>query len=287
MSLFKKTIIGNDKKKELPPNRFLQFFYLIKENFLLLFYSSLTYFVFLLPLIYILISSYMNYSSLINQENIDSQTLLSSIFASASLLIPCILLLSIGDTGMHYVIKKIAYNEGCLYKDFFIGIKKYFKKIFLYYVLISVFLFLVIINYGCYYFVEDLNPIFKLVVFVICCILFAFSILAKPYFILQKMIFNNTNIQTMKNSLVLAVAKLIPNLLFLLLSSVLYLTLFFFKNYLLALNIVILIIFGGAYSTLITVLNSIDKLEKSIDPNEYKEIYHKGLNYFHSIDKNE
>ena len=117
MSMIKNMITGSDKKKNLPPNRFLQFFYIIKENFLLLFYSSITYFVFILPLIYILLSSYLRFVSQLNTENIDSNSLLNTIIACGVLLIPCIIISSIGATGIHSVIIKLIYDEGCLYKD--------------------------------------------------------------------------------------------------------------------------------------------------------------------------
>ena len=61
------------------------------------------------------------------------------------------------------------------------------------------------------------------------------------------------------------------------LSIILYVTLFFFSSYLLAINIVLLILFVGAFSTLINMLNAVSVLEKSIEPSQYKTLYHKGL----------
>ena len=277
MSMIKNMITGSDKKKNLPPNRFLQFFYVIKENFLLMFYSSITYFVFILPLIYILLSSYLRFVAQLNTENIDSNSLLNTLVACGVLLIPCIIISSIGATGIHSIIVKLIYDDGCLYKDFFKGIKKNYKKFFPIYLFIAIFSFLLIVNYGVYFFVKTLNPTFKLITLILTIILLIMCLLIKPFYILQVLLFDNSNNKVVKNSLTLAIARLIPNILMFILSIILYVTLFFFSSYLLAINIVLLILFGGAFSTLINMLNAVSVLEKSIEPSQYKTLYHKGL----------
>ena len=111
------------KAMPLPPNRFLQFFYIIKENFLLLFYTSITYFFFNIPLIYILLSTYLKYRDALNNK-ISNTKIFEILLTGAFLLVPASIILSIATIGMHNVIKKLSYNEPTQYKDFFIGIKE-------------------------------------------------------------------------------------------------------------------------------------------------------------------
>ena len=108
-----------DKAMPLPPNRFLQFFYLIKENFLLLFYSSITYFIFSLPLIYILLSTYVRYTNEINNEIINNTKLFEILLIGGLLLIPAMLIFSLSTIGMHTIVKQISYNEPTKFTDFF------------------------------------------------------------------------------------------------------------------------------------------------------------------------
>lgn len=276
MAMFKKMIIGSNKNKELPPNRFLQFFYIIKENFLLLFYCSITYFVFILPLIYCLLSSYLNYTTLLNSDSPDSTKLFNLIFTCGVLLIPCILLSSIGEIGIYGIIKKLVYDEACLYKDFFKTIKIYFKKGIVIYVLIAIFTFLLFLNYGSYLYLS-INPIFKLIAFIVTIILFSLFMLIKPFYLMQVMNFENDTLSTIKNSFTIMFSKLFLNIAMNVLSCSLYITLFFFTGVFNIIFTIIIIVFGGAFSTLINYLNTISVIEKVVDKENLKELYKKGL----------
>lgn len=276
MAMLKKMIIGSNKNKELPPNRFLQFFYIIKENFLLLFYCSITYFVFILPLIYCLLSSYLNYTTLLNSDSPDSTKLFNLIFTCGVLLIPCILLSSIGEIGIYGIIKKLVYDEACLYKDFFKTIKIYFKKGIVIYVLIAIFTFLLFLNYGSYLYLS-INPIFKLIAFIVTIILFSLFMLIKPFYLMQVMNFENDTLSTIKNSFTIMFSKLFLNIAMNILSCSLYITLFFFTGVFNIIFTIIIIVFGGAFSTLINYLNTISVIEKVVDKENLKELYKKGL----------
>lgn len=269
-----------EKTMPFPPNRFLQFFYLIKENFILLFYTSITYFIFTLPLIYVLLSTYIRYTTLINTTS-NGNELYKTLINGGLLVLPSMLILSIATVGMHNVIKKISYNEPTGYKDFFIGIKENFLKLLPMSFVDSVFSSLIIINYAIYLF-ADINPLLKLFTLIISVIMFILIKLAKPFYMAQQAIFENSKIQLIKNSLAFATVKLIKNIGSYLLSNLLLIILFFLPNQMRVIDMVIMIILGGAYTVIIAHLNSLSVIENYINKDEYQNIYHKGLSDFYN-----
>lgn len=272
----------NGKSMPLPPNRFLQFFYLIKENFLLLFYTSITYFIFNLPLIYILISTFIKYRNLL-ENSATSNELFSTLLSASLLIIPAMLILSIATTGMHYIIKKISYNEATLYKDFFLGIKENILDLAPLYIADAIFSAMIIINYAIYLYL-DINPIVKLIALIISMIIFILIKLIKPFYMAQNLIFENNKIQQIKNSITFATVKLIRNIGILLLSNLLIILILLLPEKLRVVAMVISIILGGAYNLLISHLNSLYIIEKYINKDNYQEIYHKGLIDFYKKD---
>ena len=111
-------------------------------------------------------------------------------------------------------------------------------------------------------------------------VLFTLTMLIKPYYLMQETIFNNTIIQILKNSIMFSLRKLFKNIGAIIASSTLYIALLFTKDWVKVLNIVALIIIGGAFSTLLTHLNSLSVLESLIEKNNIKSIYKKGLQDF-------
>ena len=273
------SIFFSNSDPKLPPNRFLQFFYILKDNFLLLFYTSLTYFAFILPTIYILFSFFVRYTNESTQENITNVEMFNTFFHTGLLLIPCIMTSSFASVGMHYIIKRLVYNEGAIYKDFFIGIKLHLKRVIPLFIALSLFTFLLFTNFAIYIYI-DLEPFIKLMGFIVSIILFTLTLVIKPYYLMQEMIFNNSISQILKNSVMFSLRKLFKNIGAIIASSALYISLLFSSDWIKVLNIVILIIIGGAFSTLITHLNSISILESTIEKVSIKSIYKKGLKDF-------
>lgn len=271
-----------EKTTPIPPSRFLQFFYLIKEHFLLFFTSSICQFIFFLPATYILISTYIRYSNEMNVENPNPIILYQTLISGGLLLLPTLLIGYLGEIGMYSIIKKTAFNEPVEFKDFWCGIKNnYLSNLFIL-ITTSVLTALVVINYGTYLY-GDINPIIKLIAFIVSIILFLLASLCKPYYILQKLIFNNTSIQICKNCLTFAFSKLFKSLGVFILSNIMLILLLFSVDWLRVLIIVLLIIIGGAYSSLLQYLHSLSVLETFIDKKSYPEIYHNGLNDFYEV----
>ncbi len=266
----------------IPPNRFLQFFYLIKEHFMLFFIASICQFICTFPTIYILISTYIRYSTELNTENPDVNTLYQTLTTGALLLIPSLIISSLGEIGMYSIIKKIAFNDSADIKDFFKGIKKNFLACSPAFLVSSIFLALIIINYAVYLY-GDLEAIVKLLSLIISVVMFTILSLCKPYFVLQKMLFNNSTIQITKNSIAFVFTKLFKNLAIFVLSNIFLLLLLFLSEGLRIIVIVLFIIFGGAYTTLMQYLHSLSVVELFINKQNYPEIYHNGLSDFYEV----
>ena len=280
MGLFQR----QDKPMPLAPNRFLQFFYLIKENFLLLFYTSITHFIFSLPLIYILLSTYTKYSIMINSETLDKTKLYQTLINGGIWIIPTMIILSIATTGMINIVKQISYNEATSYTDFFIGIKNYYLKLLPIIIIDAIFSSLPVINYAIYLF-TDINATFKLVSLIISIIMFIMIKISKSFYITQKLIFENSTIQIIRNCAIFTLNKIFRNIMIFLLANILTILLFFLPEQMRIIDIVIIIILGGAYSNITTHLNTLNVIESFITKQTYPTIYHKGLVDFYKTEQ--
>ena len=100
----------------------------------------------------------------------------------------------------------------------------------------------------------------------------------------QKVIFKNQSIQILKNSFIFGISNIIRNLGVFIISNVLLILLLLLPKDMGTVVIVILIILGGAYSLLISHLNSLAVIEKYMDREKYKSVYHKGLSDFYEED---
>ena len=152
----------------------------------------------------------------------------------------------------------------------------YFKKGIVIYLLIAIFTFLLFLNYGSYLYLS-INPVFKLIAFIVTIILFSLFILIKPFYLMQMMNFENDTISIIKNSFTIMFSKLFLNAAMNILSFSLYITLFFFTGVFNIIFTIIIIVFGGAFSTLINYLNAVSVIEKVVDKENIKELYKKGL----------
>ena len=279
-------LFNKNKVLPLPPNRFIQFFTLIKENFILLFYTSITHFIFSLPLIYILLSTYIRYKNLLN-NSATSDELFKTLLSGGLLIIPTMFVLSIATVGMHNIIKKISYNEAAQYKDFFIGIKENLLNVLRLLIIDSIVSGIVVVNYGSYLF-ADINVFFKLIILISSIILFFIIKIIKPFYMTQSAIFDNNKINLLKNSFTFTMFKFVRNIGIFLLSNLLIILIFLLPEQMRVINMVILIILGGAYNILVSHLNSLSILDQFIDKEAYQTIYHKGLiDYYKKEDKNE
>lgn len=277
MSLLNKMIFGKENIK-LPPTRFRQFFFIIKENFLLLFYCGIISFAFLAPTLYIVMSSYSRYYQMItSSSSIDASKILELLISTGSILILTITLIGIGYAGMYNVIIKLIFNEGATIKDYFLGIKKNIIKFILIYFIEGLLIFFAILNYASYYYISELNKYIKLFSLIISFIFLLIYLLIKPFLIVLLAIFKNKFSNVLKNTFVLMISKLFTSIFILILTNVLYFFLLIFIGAPLIIDMILIILFQFSYSTLINSLFVINTYENLIDKKTYKNIYHKGL----------
>jgi len=264
------------EEESLPKTRREEFFYIFRNNYLLLTNASLLYFVFLLPLIYIELSTYMNYSNLLNSESRSASELFSIALNGSIISLPMFLILSIGSAGINYIISKLTLGGSAKFIDFFRGIKENWLSFLIIYSFFWLFIFLFILNYVSYFYL-GINPIFKLILWILAGILLFFFLLIKPYLLFQVIIFKSGFIQTLKNAWILGTHKLYKNILATLFSNVLFVGLFFFKGTYLIINIIVIIMAEGAIQSLANFLNCINILETSLNKESLGNLYHKGL----------
>lgn len=286
MSIFNKFLFGNDNI-QLPQTRFKQLFYIIKQNFLLLFYSGIISFIFLMPTLYVVMSSYSRYYQLISSSNeIDANKILELFYSTGSLLIITIPIAGIGFAGMYNIIIKLVFNDGASLKDFFKGIKKHFLMFLLIYLVEGLLLFFLLFNYATYYYVFQINKYIRLFSLIISIIFLTLYLLIKPFLIVLLLIFKNKLTNIIKNSFLLMFSKFFKSILILLIDNVLYFLLLFFIGAPLIITMILIILFQFSYSSLINALFVIDTYEQLVDKSNYIEIYHKGLEDFKNA-KNE
>jgi hypothetical protein len=275
MGLFNRNSVKTDNE-ELPETRKQQFWLILKDNWLLLFYVSLTYFVFTVPLFYFQVSTYMVYSEALQDSASTASQLFSIVINGALLAWPCFLVLALGSAGINNVVKSLALGQPAWYKDFWRGIKENWWKFLLVYFFFGFFVFLLFLNYASYYYL-DINVGFKLAGLIISSMLLFFFLLIKPYLIFQILLFSSGFNALVKNSFLLAMTKFYRNIGCLIASNGLYILLFFFTTTVRIFTIVLIIMFGGAFSALLNFINCLSILESNFSKDEIPAIYHKGL----------
>ena len=188
-------ILGMDKTPEseekpvtLPSSRGKQFFYILKQNWLTIFYVSLFYFIALLPLLFFVGLSYIHYSASLEGGSSTGEQLFSLILLTIGISLPCFLFLSIGAAGAYGYFGETLQHNDVGFSFFWKSIKKLWLLFLLLYFAEWVFFTFTLFNYGFYLYVDFSAPA-KLAFLIISCLLLFLFALAKPYFIIQILFF--------------------------------------------------------------------------------------------------
>ncbi len=270
-----KIFAKNNATSSLPKSREKQFFFIIKNNWLTIFYVSLLYCVSLFPLCFFGGLNYIHYTNLLKGESTYLE-LFSTLLYFALILLPCFLFLSFGSAGAYgYFGQTLKTNEAGL-KAFFRSIKKNFLPFLLLYFAEGLFFFLLVFNYAFYLYIP-FDPVLKLILFIVSVLFVFLFFLAKPYFVIQILFFNTSFIALVRNSFLLPFSRLFHSLTTLLSSSIFYICFFFWPIDYLYILIVLFIIFGGAITLLFSLSFNFSSLEKSIPKEQLGTLYHVGL----------
>lgn len=277
-------ILGMDKTPEseekpvtLPSSRGKQFFYILKENWLTVFYVSLLYFVASFPLIFFVGLSYIHYSASLEGGSSTGEQLFSLILLTIGISLPCFLFLSIGAAGAYGYFGETLQHNDVGFSFFWKSIKKLWLPFLLLYFAEWVFFAFTLFNYGFYLYVDFSAPA-KLAFLIISCLLLFLFALAKPYFIIQILFFKTPFISLIRNALLLPFTRLFHSLSTLFASSLFYVLFLFWPMGYLFILVVLYIIFGGAVSLLFSLLFNFSSLEKNLPKEQLGRLYHAGLN---------
>lgn len=269
--------LGNDDKKmTFPESRGKQFFYIVKHNWLTIFYVSLLYFVALFPLCFLLGLAYIRYSNLLASGTGTSKQLFLTLLFAVAVSFPCFLFLSVGAAGTYGYFGEAMKTNDEAFSTFWRSIKKNWLPFMLLYLAEGLLFALALLNYGFYLYVS-FNAMAKLLFLIVSCILLLLFALAKPYFVIQILFFETSFSSLVKNSLLLPFSRLLHSLSTLFASSLFYVLFLFWPVDYLFILVVLFIVFGGAISLLFSLLFNFSSLEKSLPKEQLGKLYHLGL----------
>lgn len=272
-----KTPENEEKPATIPSSRGKQFFYILKQNWLTIFYVSFLYFVASLPLLFFVGVSYIHYSASLEGGGSTGEQLFSLILLTIGISLPCFLFLSIGAAGAYGYFGEALQHNDAGFSSFWKSIKKFWLPFLLLYFAEWVFFAFTLFNYGFYLYVDFSAPA-KLAFLIISCILLFLFSLAKPYFILQILFFKTPFISLVRNALLLPFTRLFHSLSTLFVSNLFYVLFLFWPMGYLFILVVLYIIFGGAVSILFSLLFNFSSLEKNLPKEQLGRLYHGGLN---------
>ena len=272
-----KTPENEEKPATIPSSRGKQFFYILKQNWLTIFYVSLLYFVASLPLLFFVGLSYIHYSAALEGGSSTGEQLFSLILLTIGISLPCFLFLSIGAAGAYGYFGETLQHNDAGFSSFWKSIKKFWLPFLLLYFAEWVFFAFTLFNYGFYLYVDFSAPA-KLAFLLISCILLFLFALAKPYFVIQILFFKTPFISLVRNALLLPFTRLFHSLSTLFVSNLFYVLFLFWPMGYLFILVVLYIIFGVAVSILFSLLFNFSSLEKNLPKEQLGRLYHVGLN---------
>lgn len=275
MSLFHPNFEAKDSQP-LPKSRGSQIFFLLKNHFLVLFFSSLTYFVFTIPLLLLLLSFHFQYTSLLQSENPDANSLFILLLIAGSLFAIALTIVGIGSAGMNGVVAKLMIDNDAAYKDFWIAIKEHWLRFLFYYLILGIFVFLVFATYGVYFY-REFNAAMKLISLIIACLFLFLYCLGKPYFLLECFYFENGFFSSIKASIFFGLGGLFLNVALLIASNGLYLAMLFSPIIGISIEMTLEILLGGALTSLLNLEFGMMRLEKTVGIETLGSLYRKGL----------
>ncbi len=273
---------GNDDFTSLmlPKTRKKQFFYILKNNWLKLFYLNLILFTFFLPfIIYYAVSTiyiYQTTSSLNNEEYI-LQLFSMTVFQY----VPLVFFLIIGfmgTSGVNFIIRKMMFDEVVDIKSDF---KKGFKYSYKQFAFIGLFLGIVMFvkRYSTPYIMySDVSPFLQIMLLVMIEIVYVLLIICVMYMANLATLYVMNNFMLIKSGLILAIKELFRNVAIFIITFIpLFIWIDFSYVALMMITPLLLIIFGFSYLLLSFGLLSMYSFDKYVNEKNYPDFYRKGL----------
>jgi len=271
----KKDIYSKDPSP-LPSSRSKQFIFLIRNHFLLLFASSMTFFLFLIPLFLSGSIFHIQFNGLIRSDSPSSHSLfLSLLFGGASIGVS-IIFAELGACGLNGIVSKLMINNGAKYQDYWLSIKNEWLSFLIYGLIEGILIFLVFGAYAIYMY-QSFSAVLKLISLIASCLLLFLFWLGKPYFYIERFYFDNSIFLSIKASIELGIAGIFLNLALLVASNALLVAMLFSPWIAISIEMLLFILFGGAFNSLLNLVFAFDYLEKKLPRTALGSLYHKGL----------
>lgn len=193
-------------------------------------------------------------------------------------LIPLIMLWSLGFAGTFRVIKKLVWGEGILLAiDFFIGIKENFKQFATWFFIIGVSLFIMIFNYNYAQLNFDITTIEKAGV-AISIAQFVLVWFFSLFYFTQAIVYKLSFFAILKNSFLFLIKTFFPS------AGILAITIGIFAavwmvpyNSAKIITLVLFLSIGAVYCVIVWTLFAHSIFDKYINKEHYPEIYEKGI----------
>ncbi len=267
------------KTLSLPINRKQLYKQAYKTAFFTIVKLSLLISLFALPLVILVLCRNTDQSHLLKDlsTNVELyQTYLSREIFWNITYIPALIILSIGLTGAHYVIKAYAFGDGySLWRTFWSGIKNDFKRAIINGILFSIIYFLIAFAH-CY--ISMFGQIWFTATYIVKWALTIFLAGAYAFCLSQLPIYTDGALRIFKNSFLLAFSALPKAFIAIVLSYLpMFVMLFLSNNTLVLVIIAIYMTIGFGNATLITTLFCHSALDELVNKKNFPEIYRKGL----------
>lgn len=268
----------NSHKDEghLAHSRKEQFGYIIRNNTATLFFSNFIAFAFFIPLIVDIILSLIVYRNMLANADITANQLFSVFLICGLVSIPAVIIMGLGLSGLYNVIKGLVFDSTAKISSFFQGIKSNFRSYFFIHLIFGILIGTLIINIGVFFYIP-IGDVAKIIIMIINTLLLFTLIIGKSFNNFEAVVFNNSTYAYLRNGVYLFYKRLPMSLVSLLILLVPVVLILFVPVQWVVFPLGILATFYLSFGALAIFLISLHSFEILFEPEQIKEIYHKGL----------
>ena len=266
------------KKDEghLAKTRKEQYGYILRNNISTLFSANIITFLFMIPLVLTYFYFAIGYHNLHKVNTTEANKYFTLFVLTGGFILLSTFLFNIGLIGLNSVIKQLVFESSSKISTFFKGIKSNFFDSLGFNFFYSLVFGLLFINLGFYLYVEY-NPIFKLIILIVNCLIAFTLLLGKGYLNFEIVTFKNKTLIYIRNSIYLFYKNLPYSLIELVLILFPFLAFAFIPFSFAFIPLGFLATAYLGFYSLTTFMLSISVYERLFNKDEIKDIYHKGL----------
>ncbi len=263
-------MIENFNEGNLPLTRRGQILDVLRYHLFEIITCSIYTFLFALPSIVWIV--FVGFSSLFSENQLLNVILIYGV------LIFLLMIMSLGFAGGLYFFKRLLFNEGAnVTKDFALGIKKNGKSFAKIFALCGIFYFILHTSLSLIS-VMELNSNFKIILSGLSYALFFLVLIVILYMQTQTILYQVTFKQLLNNAMRFTFGYLHKNILIFILVMIPFLLFEFIPyNFAIWISIFISMVFYFGFAQVVFMAFSLHVFDMTINKNQFKEIYRKGL----------